>query len=59
MYIIRVEFPDEDKYAYVTNDEGELRKFQNREDAEKVAKTYAGNPIIIERKDDEGIHWSL
>jgi hypothetical protein len=59
MYVIRVEFPDEDKYAYVTNDEGELKKFYNREDAEKVAQTYSGNPIVIKREDDEGISWSV
>lgn len=59
MYIIRVDFPDDDKYAYVTNDEGGLRKFYSRDEAEKVARTYAGNPVVIERKDDEGIDWSL
>jgi len=59
MYVIRVEFPDEDKYAYVTNDDGELRKFYSREDAEKVAQTYSGNPIVIKREDDEGISWSV
>jgi hypothetical protein len=59
MYIIRVDFPDVDKYAYVTNDDGELKKFYSREEADKVAKTYAGNPIVIEKEDDEGIHWSI
>ena len=59
MYVIRVDFPDEDKYAYVTNNEGELKKFCTREEAEKVAMTYAGNPIVIEREDDESVPWSI
>lgn len=59
MYVIRVDFPDEDKYTYVTNDEDELRKFYTREEAEKVAMTYAGNPIVIEREENESVPWSL
>ena len=59
MYVIRVDFPDEDKYAYVTNNEGELKKFCTRAEAEKVAITYAGNPIVIEREDDESVPWSI
>jgi hypothetical protein len=59
-YVIRVEFPDEDKYVYVTNDDGTMAKYYNREVAEKVASTYAdSNSTIEERHDNEGIPWSI
>lgn len=62
MYVIRVEFPDEDKYAYVTTDEGELKYFRVYEDAEKEAKKYQDDEHwvqIIERQNDESIPWSI
>jgi hypothetical protein len=52
MYVIRVEFPDEDKYAYVTEDDGGLKYFRQYEDAVKEVQ-------IIERQDDESIPWSI
>jgi hypothetical protein len=62
MYIIRVEFPDEDKYAYVTEDDGGLKYFRQYEDAVKEAKIYEDDEHwvqIIERQDDESIPWSI
>ena len=59
-YVIRVEFPDEDKYVYVTSDDGTMAKYYNREDAEKVALTYAdSNSTIEERHGNDGIPWSI
>ena len=61
MYVIRVEFPDEDKYAYVTDDDGKLKHFREYGDAEKEAKKYEDNEHwvqIIERHKDESIPWS-
>ena len=51
-FIIRVEFPDDDKYAYVTDAKG-LVKFSDYEKANEVAKTYAGRAIVqaIEERD--------
>jgi hypothetical protein len=62
MYVIRVEFPDEDKYAYVTEDDGGLKYFRQYEDAVKEAKIYEDDEHwvqIIERQDDESIPWSI
>ena len=62
MYVIRVEFPDEDKYAYVTEDDGGLKYFRQHEDAVKEAKIYEDSEHwvqIIERQKDESIPWSI
>lgn len=63
MYVIRVEFPDEDKYAYVTEGiDGGLKFFRKYEDAVKEAKIYedTGQWVqIIERQNDESIPWSI
>lgn len=62
MYVIRVEFPDEDKYAYVTDNNGELKHFRQYEDAVKEAKIYEDGEHwvqIVERQKDESIPWSV
>lgn len=59
MYVIRVEFPDEDQFAYVLCDDGQVKKFNDYEVAKKEAHKYAGVTVIEEREDYEGVHWSI
>jgi len=59
MYVIRVEFPDEEQFAYVLSDDGQVRKFNDYEVAKKEAQKYAGVTVIEEREDYEGIRWSI
>ena len=54
MFLIRVDFPDEDKYAFVKNSEGELKKFYDYSMALDEARKWAG-AIVIELKDDSDI----
>jgi hypothetical protein len=57
MYVIRVDFPDEDKYTFVTNDAGILNTYYKREIAEIASLTYE-NSFVVEVK-DENLHWSV
>lgn len=57
MYLLRVDFPDDDRYAYVTADSGELKKFYDYSQAVEECRKYA-SAIIIEVK-DESINWEL
>jgi len=57
MYVIRVEFPDEDKYTFVTKDDGTPNTYYKREDAEIASRTYE-NSVVIEVK-DENLHWTV
>ena len=57
MYIVRVDFPDDDRYAFVTDDDGEVKKFYKRDDA-KVASHKFSDAIVIE-VNDESLNWSV
>jgi len=57
MYVIRVDFPDDDRYAFVTEDNGEVKRFYKRDDAEVASHTFS-NAVVIE-VNDEGINWWL
>ena len=56
MYVIRVDFPDDDKYAFVKNDDGEIRKFTDYSMAIEEARRYA-SAIVVEFKDENRIEW--
>lgn len=56
MYLIRVDFPDDDKYAFVKNDDGEVRKFTDYSMAVEEARRYA-SAIVVELNDDNRIEW--
>lgn len=54
-YCVRVNFPDDDLYAYLTHEtginKGQLKTYPNRELAEADAKRYAG-AIVLELGDN-------
>ena len=49
-YVVRVDFPDDDKYAFVKHkcgiNEGKVRVFYNLEDAKQEASRYAGAIVM-------------
>ena len=49
-YVVRVDFPDEDQYVFVTCasgvNQGDIQKFYRKEDAEAVAKNYQGGIVL-------------
>lgn len=49
-YCVRVDFPDADKYVYLTHEtginKGQLKKYPTRELAEADAKRYAGANVM-------------
>jgi hypothetical protein len=57
-YKIRVDFPDEDKYAFVTDNDGEVILFADHDTANKEALKYAGG-IAIKVEDYESIPWTV
>lgn len=62
MFLIRVEFPDEDKYAFVTNELGIVRKYNDVSKALEGAREFEGiaKTTILEVTDDcdlQRIEW--
>lgn len=49
-YVVRVNFPDDDKYAFVKHEcgmnEGQVKVFYNIDDAQKEASRFAGAIVI-------------
>jgi len=57
MYVIRVDFPDDDKYAFVKNDDGEVRKFTDYSMAVEEARRYASAIVVEFKEDGNRIEW--